>query len=103
MVQRVLRALSLVSMLVFASPTHAMANAAQDDSGPPLVTPPATLAAALRCHHTETSSSHKPVLLVHGIASTAAESWNWNYVPALTNGGFNVCTVDLPDRALTDI
>jgi hypothetical protein len=37
------------------------------------------------------------VLLVHGIASTGAESWDWNYVPALTNAGFDVCTVDLPD------
>ena len=103
MVRPVLRTLSLVSMLVFASPAHALANAARDDSGPPLMTPPATLAAALRCHDTPSSASHEPVLLIHGIASTAAESWDWNYVPALTNAGFDVCTVDLPDRALTDI
>jgi triacylglycerol lipase len=103
MVRGVLLTLSLLSMLVFASPAVAMADSAQDESGPPLMTPTATLAAALRCHDTPSSASHEPVLLVHGIASTGAESWDWTYVPALTNAGFDVCTVDLPDRALTDI
>jgi triacylglycerol lipase len=102
MVRRVLLALPLLSMLVFACPAHAMADAAQS-GGPPLVTPMATLAGALRCHDTPRSAGHEPVLLVHGIASTGAESWDWNYVPALNNAGFDVCTVDLPDRALTDI
>jgi triacylglycerol esterase/lipase EstA (alpha/beta hydrolase family) len=103
MVRRVLLALPLVLMLVFASPAWAMADSAQDESGPPLVTPPAKLAAALHCHDTLSSASHEPVLLVHGIASTGAGSWGWNYVPALNNAGFDVCTVDLPYRALTDI
>jgi len=41
--------------------------------------------------------------LVHGITQTGLEDWDWNYVPALTNAGIDVCTVGLPDRALTDI
>jgi triacylglycerol lipase len=100
MIRRVLFALPL-SMLAFAMPAQAMVEA--DQSGPPLVTPTATLAAALRCHDTPSPTDHEPVLLVHGIAATGPEEWDWNYVPALNNAGFNVCTVDLPDRALTDI
>jgi hypothetical protein len=81
MVQHVLLALPLVSMLVFAPPAQAMADSAQDESGPPLVTPTATLAAALRCHDTPSSASHEPVLLVHGITSTGAESWTGTTCP----------------------
>ncbi len=101
MVRRVLLALPLLSMLVFALPAQAMVDATQ--SGPPLATPTAALAAALRCHDTPSPAGHEPVLLMHGITSTGPESWDWNYVPALNHSGFDVCTVDLPDRALTDI
>jgi triacylglycerol lipase len=45
----------------------------------------------------------EPALLVHGGALTGSESWGWNYMPALNNAGIDVCTVDLPDRALTDM
>jgi triacylglycerol lipase len=88
-------------MLAFALPAQAMVDAGQ--SGPPLATPTATLAAALHCHETPSPAKHDPVLLVHGIAATGSEEWDWNYVPALNSAGFDVCTVDLPDRALTDI
>jgi triacylglycerol esterase/lipase EstA (alpha/beta hydrolase family) len=46
---------------------------------------------------------HDPVLLVHGTAVTPEEHWGWNYVPALRELGYDVCTVWLPDRALGDI
>jgi hypothetical protein len=39
MVRRVLLALPLVSILVFVSPAHAMADSTQNESGPPLLTP----------------------------------------------------------------
>ena len=42
------------------------------------------------------------MLLVHGIGATGPEEWDWNYVPAL-NHGFEVCTVHLPGRGLTDM
>lgn len=72
MVRRVLLALPLLSMLVFALPAQAMVDAAQ--SGSPLVTPTATLAAALRCHDTPSRAGHEPVLLVHGITCNTAMS-----------------------------
>jgi triacylglycerol esterase/lipase EstA (alpha/beta hydrolase family) len=100
MIKHALLALPL-SMLAFALPAQAMADAGH--SGPPLMTPTATLAAALRCHKAPSPANHEPVLLVHGIAATGPEEWDWNYVPALNSAGFDVCTVDLPNRALSDI
>jgi LPXTG-motif cell wall-anchored protein len=46
---------------------------------------------------------HEPVLLVHGTSLTAAENWSWSYEVALPAAGFDVCTVQLPDRALSDV
>jgi triacylglycerol lipase len=111
---RSLRALALVPLLVAALANQASAqpgNAGSDGpptsrttpSGPPLLTSTAMLAAALRCHDSPHPAGHKPVLLVPGITQTGPEAWDWNYVPALTNAGFDVCTVDLLDRGLADI
>lgn len=100
MIGRVLLTLPLF-MLAFAVPAQGAADAYL--SGPDLVTPPAELAAALRCHDTSAPSEHEPVLLVHGIGATGPEEWDWNYVPALNHAGFDVCTVDLPGRALSDM
>ncbi len=44
-----------------------------------------------------------PVLLIHGTDSTTQMSWPTTYMPALTDAGFAVFTVDLPSRALADI
>jgi triacylglycerol lipase len=114
MIRRSLCALALVAL-----PAAALANQARADpvgpgtdglaptntnqSGPVLQTAVDKLAAALRCHDAPHSSGGEPALLVHGGTLTGSESWHWNYVPALTNAGIDVCTVDLPDRALTDI
>jgi hypothetical protein len=43
------------------------------------------------------------VLLVHGTATTATESWSEGFGKSLQARGFDWCTVDLPDRALGDI
>lgn len=43
------------------------------------------------------------MLLVHGTFATASENWGRTYIPALTHAGFDVCSVDLPHRALVDI
>lgn len=54
--------------------------------------------------HCDTSDATKQtVLLVHGTGGTADEVWSWNYEKALKADGFGICTVDLPQRALTDI
>jgi triacylglycerol lipase len=114
MIRRSLHALTLVPLLAAALAGQASADPGEmgtDDpapgsanrSGPVLQTPVDKLAAALRCHDAPHSSGGEPALLVHGISLTGSESWGWNYVPALNNAGIDVCTVDLPDRAGTDI
>ena len=81
------------------------------EDGPPLSATAPSLAASLSC---PSSSGPRPagrggrtqpesVLLVHGTGSNSAESWSWNYLRALPELGFVVCTVDLPDRSLGDI
>ncbi|MER6910382.1 hypothetical protein ABT354_01715 [Streptomyces sp. NPDC000594] len=71
--------------------------------GPPLRTPPERLAAALDCPADFPRSRREPVLLVHGTGVDADLNWGWNYAPALRDRGYDVCTVDLPDRSTGDI
>lgn len=68
--------------------------------GPRLEVPESLLADALSCPR---RLDRKTVLLVHGTSVTAEENWGWNYVRALPHYGFDVCTVLLPDRSLSDI
>jgi triacylglycerol lipase len=114
MIRRSLCALALVALLAAALANQASADpgglgadsltpSSANHSGPVLQTAVDKLAAALRCHDAPHSSGGEPALLVHGGTLTGSESWDWNYVPALNNDGIDVCTVDLPDRALTDI
>lgn len=70
------------------------------DPGPRLQTPVALLDDAVSCPKRLT---RKVVLLVHGTSVTADENWSWNYVKALPHEGFDVCTVQMPDRLLIDI
>lgn len=86
-------------LAIFGTADQALAS----PGGPPLETNQQTLAAALRCFEAARPVAAEPVLLVHGTSQTAAETWGWNYVPALTSVGIDVCTVDLPDGALGDI
>ena len=76
------------------------AGAPARDPGPALQTPRAVLDDAVRCPDRLT---RKTVLLVHGTSVTAEENWSWNYVKALPRAGFDVCTVEMPDRLLIDI
>jgi triacylglycerol lipase len=65
------------------------------------------LAAPARASYTCPDGLHhrgKPVvLLVHGTATTGAETWPDGLGKALPLAGFDWCMVELPDRALTDI
>jgi len=69
-------------------------------AGPHLRVPERLLADALDC---PAQLDRKTVLLVHGTSVTAEENWGWNYVLALPHYGFDVCTVLLPDRELSDV
>jgi len=82
-----------------AVPTSALSP----NTGPMLLEPTQQMADALRCHETDKPAGHEPVLLVHGLTSTGAETFDWSWVPALLAEGYDVCTVDLPDRAMADI
>lgn len=75
-------------------------QAAPREPGPRLETPRALLDDAVRCPK---PPRRKTVLLVHGTSVTAQENWGWSWVRALPHAGFDVCTVDLPDRSLVDI
>ncbi|MDR0183443.1 esterase/lipase family protein [Lysobacter arvi] len=70
---------------------------------PPLVTPTAMLDGALHCPATFDHPGREPVLLVHGATVNYQESWSWNYAPALTSMGYDVCGVDLPERGGIDL
>ncbi|MGH2722051.1 MAG: esterase/lipase family protein, partial [Actinomycetota bacterium] len=56
----------------------------------------------LRCPATFAGAG-EPVLLVHGLGATGIENWGWNLAGVLPGRGLDVCTVDLPGRAWTDI
>ncbi len=61
------------------------------------------LDAAIRCPQVFQHRDTEVVLLVHGTAVTAEEHWGWNYAQDLPGHGYDVCTVELPDRMLGDI
>jgi hypothetical protein len=44
-----------------------------------------------------------PVLLIHGTSVTREQNWGWNYWEALSDLGFEVCWVQLPDLGFGDI
>lgn len=91
----VLTSLILISGISFLNPASA-------STGPPLQVSEETMAAALSCPESF-SGAHEPVLFVHGTTLTAESNWSWNYAKTLPAAGYDVCLVDLPDRARADI
>ena len=80
-----------------------LATPAQGESdGPVLSVASTTLNGALHCPD-EFRSAHEPVLFVHGTTLTADSNWSWNYGKTLPAAGYDVCLVDLPDRARADM
>ncbi|MGH8998701.1 MAG: esterase/lipase family protein [Acidimicrobiia bacterium] len=71
--------------------------------GPPLREDPVALETALSCPDGLGHPEHSVVLLVHGTATTAAESWPAGFGEVLPAAGFDWCMVQLPGRALVDI
>ncbi|MFC9386958.1 esterase/lipase family protein [Streptomyces venezuelae] len=92
---------SLVAAFVVALLGPAQTASAAD--GPALSTPVAVLDAALHCPATFAHPEREPVLLVHGTTTTYGETWEWGYTPALQADGYDVCGVDLPNRAMGDV
>lgn len=92
---------ALLAALTLAGAALGPAPAGAGD-GPPLTASATSLEAALHCPATF-GSAGEPVLLVHGLGATGAENWGWNLAGVLPARGLDVCTVDLPGRAWTDI
>lgn len=90
---------ALVAIIALGQPGTAQA---QVSVGPQLQVAETTLAAALHCPATF-AGNHNPVLFVHGTTLTADSNWAWNYGKTLPGMGYDVCLVDLPDRARADI
>lgn len=73
-------------------------------SGPALRGDPSKLANAVTCPDGLARHRSRPVvLLVHGTATTAEETWPLGLGRSLPLAGFDWCMVQLPDRALSDI
>src|SRR5436190_22125995 len=96
--------LTLLALLVgaIASATAAAEYAPIKQPGPRLQVPGKTLRAALRCTPSVATDAREPILLVPGATMTPEEKFSWNYEPALTNIGLPYCTVDMPNKAMTD-
>jgi triacylglycerol lipase len=94
------RLAALLAAALLLAGLVAPGSAAPRDPGPRLETPRAVLDDAVRCPDRLT---RKTVLLVHGTSVTADENWGWSYARALPHAGFDVCTVEMPDRLLVDI
>ena len=86
------------AIVTLAAPRPAGASV----EGPALSVPADRLAASLSCPG-ELRADRDPVLLVHGTATTAAESWPAGMGVVLHRAGFDWCTVQLPGRAMVDI
>ena len=71
--------------------------------GPALQVPGKALRAALRCTASVATDAREPILLVPGTTMTPEENFSWNYEPALVSLGLPYCTVELPNKAMTDI
>jgi hypothetical protein len=72
-------------------------------TGPPLSTNTVALETALSCPDGLSHPGHDVILLVHGTAVTAAQTWPDSLGSVLPQAGFDWCMVELPDRALGDI
>ena len=94
------RLAGLVCACLLLAPLGA-AHASRESPGPALTIDVDAARAAIG--FPQDARGKQPILLVHGTDSSTRESWATNYVPALTQAGYAVFTIDLPFRALVDI
>src|SRR5436190_11290501 len=71
--------------------------------GPRLSVPAKQLKAALQCTASVASDPREPILLVPGTTMTPEVNFSWNYERALNALGLPYCTIELPNRAMSDI
>jgi hypothetical protein len=86
-----------------SSAEAAVTYAPLDQPGPTLTPTPAQLEASLTCTDSVDDASTDVVLLSPGTATTAVESFGWNWQPALDQLDIPWCAMDLPDQALGPI
>lgn len=95
------RRLILFTALILISGISLFASASAV-SGPALQVSEQAMASALSCP-ASFSGAHEPVLFIHGTTLTAESNWSWNYGKVLPAQGYDVCLVNLPDRARADM
>lgn len=94
---------ALVALVALVAAVVCAPTAGAAGRGPDLTVPVDELAAATWCDATAANgSAQQTVLLIHGTGSTPEEAWGWNYMIALSDAGFGICTVTLPERAVAD-
>jgi triacylglycerol esterase/lipase EstA (alpha/beta hydrolase family) len=71
--------------------------------GPRLSVPAKQLKAALRCTASVATDPREPILLVPGTTMTPEVNFSWNYERALNALALPYCTIELPNRAMSDI
>lgn len=80
-----------------------VAASSSTQPGPPLRTPIAAMARALRCPETLATSHKTPILLLPGTAATPSEDFSWSIEPPLQSLGYPVCTLTFPNRSMGDM
>jgi triacylglycerol lipase len=90
-------AIAGVACLLLAAPAGA--------KDPPLKTGAAKLNAALHCQASVRHAKREPVLLIHGTGGGGMEEWVTpvDFLKSVSDAGYPVCYVELPDKALTDV
>ena len=63
----------------------------------------ADLKASFSCNMDLANAQRSPVLLVPGTTLKPDENFDWNYIPALDERGWPVCTVEVPESSMGDI
>jgi hypothetical protein len=87
----------------FSTAADAATYAPLDQPGPALTPTAAELEASLTCSDAVDHATTDVVLLSPGTATTAVESFGWNWEPALDQLDIPWCAMDLPEQALGPI
>lgn len=90
-------AVATVAWLALAAPAGA--------KDPRLTISAAKLNAALHCQASVRAARREPTLLVHGTGGGGREEWvaPVDFARSVSDAGYPVCYVELPDKALTDV
>ena len=104
---RLCRAMAIVAGLMALAACGASGALAEyaplNHRGPRLSVPSKQLRAALKCTASVASDPREPILLVPGTTMTPEVNFSWNYERALNGLGLPYCTIELPNRAMSDI